>query len=94
MEEAIQEVIRPKPELIAPYNKHDSRASLVVTKGQGLVPKSSSRSLLTRSKSNRALDVSNRLYALGKLYEAKKEILRERQSMVKKEEEDKIMKMG
>ena len=43
---------------------------------------------------NRGLDVSNRLYALGKLYEAKKDILRERQSMLKKEEEDRIIAMG
>lgn len=62
----------------------------------GAGPDAGGRSFAQRTAKapNRGLDVSNRLYALGKLYEAKKDILRERQSIMKKEEEDRIIKMG
>jgi hypothetical protein len=38
--------------------------------------------------------VSERLFALGKLYEAKKDVLRERHDMIQKQEEDKIIKIA
>lgn len=39
----------------------------------------------------KGLKVSERLFALGKLYEAKKDVLRDRNNLIKKQEEDLII---
>lgn len=81
-------------ELIPPQSHQESRNSVVdeaEDQQHGAGPDVVQR---TTKAPNRGLDVSNRLYALGKLYEAKKDILRERQSIMKKEEEERIIKMG
>lgn len=49
---------------------------------------------VTRSEFNKGLKVSERLFALGKLYDAKKDVMRDRHNLIKKQEEDMIIQIA